>query len=129
MCTRRWLASHAAALPPPSNVTPLPAESLPGRHRGDGIERRFDGAEGIDHAGAALAASLVQAHSPLLGSVVGQVGTSTAPAGNGVALDLIRAINCGGVRLLFTERISAATPDTMGAEKLVPRLGLRLVRV
>src|ERR1700749_2204715 len=35
-----------------------------------------------------------------------------------------RAINCGAVRLLLALTMSAAIPDTIGAEKLVPRLGL-----
>jgi hypothetical protein len=67
--------------------------------------------------------SLGQAHSPLLGSTFGQTGTA-AGAGNGFAAALMRAISCGGVKFAFTARISAATPETMGAEKLVPRLTL-----
>jgi hypothetical protein len=43
-------------------------------------------------------------------------------AGNAVALDLMREINCAGVKFALTARISAAIPETMGAEKLVPRL-------
>lgn len=35
--------------------------------------------------------SFGQAHSPLLGSVVGQVGTPAAPAGNALALPASRA--------------------------------------
>jgi hypothetical protein len=46
----------------------------------------------------------------------------TVVDGNGVALDLMRAISIGGVKFALTARISAAIPDTMGAEKLVPRL-------
>ncbi len=67
--------------------------------------------------------SLGHAHSPLDGSVFGHTG-SPAGCGNATALDSIRAINCAGVRFAFTARINAATPATMGAEKLVPRLGL-----
>ena len=62
----------------------------------------------------------------MVGSVVGQVGTPAgiaAPVGKGVALAARRAANCAGVRLLLTERISAAMPETIGAEKLVPRFG------
>jgi hypothetical protein len=36
----------------------------------------------------------------------------------------MRAINCAGVRFALTARISAAIPETIGAEKLVPRLTL-----
>jgi len=42
--------------------------------------------------------------------------------GNGLALDLMRAISIGGVKFALTARISAAIPETIGAEKLVPRL-------
>jgi hypothetical protein len=35
-----------------------------------------------------------------------------------------RAMSCGAVRLLLALTMSAAMPDTIGAEKLVPRLGL-----
>ena len=45
-------------------------------------------------------------------------------AGKAAALASMRATNCAGVKLSLTERISAAIPDTMGAEKLVPKLGL-----
>jgi hypothetical protein len=43
--------------------------------------------------------------------------------GNGLALDLMREINWGGVKFALTARMRAAIPETMGAEKLVPRLG------
>src|SRR5882724_3374869 len=69
--------------------------------------------------------SLAQRHSiplPLL-STAGQAGTP-AGCGKAVELDFIREINCAGVRLALTPRIRAAIPETMGAEKLVPRLGL-----
>ena len=42
--------------------------------------------------------------------------------GNGVALAFKRAMSWGGVRFAFAARMSAAMPETMGAEKLVPRL-------
>jgi hypothetical protein len=45
-----------------------------------------------------------------------------AGCGNGLALDLMRAISIGGVKFALTARISAAIPETIGAEKLVPRL-------
>ena len=64
-----------------------------------------------------------QAHSPLFGSLVGQVGTPAAPDGNTVVLDFRRAFSWAGVRLPLTERIRPAIPETMGAEKLVPRFG------
>src|SRR5579862_7312372 len=43
--------------------------------------------------------SLGHTHSPLVGSVLGQVGTPVTPDGNGVALDCRRAANCAGVKL------------------------------
>jgi len=45
-------------------------------------------------------------------------------AGNEAALDSRRATNCAGVRLALTDRISEAMPETIGAEKLVPRFSL-----
>ena len=33
----------------------------------------------------------------------------------------MRAMSCGGVRFAFAARMSAAMPETMGAEKLVPK--------
>src|SRR5690242_18408813 len=53
-----------------------------------------------------------------LGMVVSEeTGKVAAPS-------LRRAMSCGAVRLLLTLTMSAAIPDTIGAEKLVPRLGL-----
>src|SRR5882724_12028073 len=66
---------------------------------------------------------VVQAHSPL---ELDPDAHCARPAGcgYGVALARIRAISCGGVRLALAARIRAATPETIGAEKLVPRLEL-----
>ena len=63
-------------------------------------------------------------HWSVVESKVGQVGRLLVFAGNAAALAWRRATNCAGVRFAFTERISAATPATIGAEKLVPKLGL-----
>jgi hypothetical protein len=63
-----------------------------------------------------------QEHSPDTGSTVGHTGRVPVFAGNAVALDLMRRINCAGVKFALTARISAAIPETMGAEKLVTRL-------
>ena len=65
---------------------------------------------------------LVHAHSPFA-LVLGHC-CNPAGCGNALALASIRAISCGGVKFALTARISAATPETIGAEKLVPRLGL-----
>ena len=54
---------------------------------------------------------------------MGQIGIFPVLAGKGAALICMRAANCTGVKLPFTERINAAMPDTMGVAKLVPRLG------
>jgi hypothetical protein len=64
------------------------------------------------------------AHSPL--PSLATAGHTGRPVGCGklTALASIRAINCAGVRLALTVRMSAAIPDTIGAEKLVPRLTL-----
>jgi len=64
-----------------------------------------------------------QEHSPDAGSVLGHTGRFPVLGGNAVALDLMREITCAGVKFALTPRISAATAETMGAEKLVPRLG------
>src|SRR5450432_2120694 len=101
-----WL--HAAALPPPLKVKlPLPAESPVGNSTA---------AMGLSAALTALKAFsipaphwlVVQAHS----FVLLKLGQTGVPGGavNGDALDLMRAINCPGVRLLLTARIRAATP-------------------
>src|ERR1700722_17456008 len=42
--------------------------------------------------------------------------------GNASALDSRRAMSWAGVRLAFNDSIRAATPDTIGAAKLVPTL-------
>ncbi len=70
-----------------------------------------------------------QEHSPLTASTFGQTGRPAVFGGNGLALASMRAINCAGPRLAFTARISAAMPDTMGAEKLVPRFDVGLIGV
>lgn len=66
-----------------------------------------------------------QEHSPLVGSVAGHTasGGTALLAGKALALDLRRATSWAGVRFAFTDRIRAAMPETIGAEKLVPRLG------
>ena len=64
-----------------------------------------------------------QEHWLVEGSRAGQIGRFPLLAGNEVAPDCMRAINCDGVKFALTARISAAMPETMGAEKLVPRFG------
>lgn len=64
-----------------------------------------------------------QAHSTDGSDPLAPHWASPAGCGNGVALDLMRAMSCAGVKFSLTARISAAIPETMGAEKLVPRLG------
>jgi hypothetical protein len=65
-----------------------------------------------------------QEHCCVVASRVGHTGRLPVLAGNGLAPNFIRAINCAGVKFALTARISAATPATMGEEKLVPRLTL-----
>src|ERR1700733_7379663 len=56
-------------------------------------------------------------------SKAGHTGKLPVFGGNAVAVASMRAAICAGVKLPLTERIRAAMPDTMGAAKLVPRLG------
>jgi hypothetical protein len=65
-----------------------------------------------------------QEHWSVEGSSVGQVGRFAVLAGKAAALASRRATSWAGVRLALTDRINAAIPDTMGAEKLVPKFGL-----
>src|SRR5437868_2257600 len=72
---------------------------------------------------------VVQLHSAVCRSVAPegtwQLGIAgSAETGKGFAPSLSRAMSCAAVKLLLTLAMSAAMPDTMGAEKLVPRLGL-----
>ena len=46
--------------------------------------------------------------------------------GNASALDSMRAMICAGVRPAFSDSIRAATPETIGAAKLVPTLAALL---
>ena len=48
--------------------------------------------------------------------------TPATEVGKTVAEDLISAISCAGLSEVFTDAIMAATPETSGAEKLVPIL-------
>src|SRR4051812_22541306 len=50
------------------------------------------------------------------------VGASLTVVGKGLAPSRNRPSSCAVERLLLRESINAAMPDTMGAEKLVPRL-------
>jgi hypothetical protein len=113
---------HDAALPLASNVTEPLAVKVAGK---------ATAAMGRSAAFTALRASTMPVpHSPLaghehssvLGSNDGHTGRLPVFGGNAVALDSSRATNCAGVRLPLTARISAAVPDTIGAEKLVPKL-------
>ncbi len=65
-----------------------------------------------------------QEHSRVPATDIGHTGRAPVFVGKGVALDSRRATNCFGVRLPLTARMRPAMPDTMGAEKLVPRLVL-----
>ena len=117
------LVLHPATLAPASMT--LPAPMVVGkRDDRDGLLRGLDRRSA--HRPCPRRIELPpfgQTHSPPE-PVAGQVGTPAAPAGNGVAAACMRTMICAGVRLLFTDFMSAAMPDTIGAEKLVPRLGL-----
>src|SRR5262245_25080880 len=72
--------------------------------------------------------SLVQMHWPpavVLGQSGGCGETSSDVCGNAIALALMRSLIFAGLKLPFTDAISAAMPDTIGAEKLVPTLLVR----
>jgi hypothetical protein len=115
------VAPQAAALPPASSVT-LPAVKPAGI---------FTAAMGFKAAWTECSAFtipapqvvVVQAHSTLE-LVVDEHCASPTGCGNGVALALMRAISCGGVRFALAARIRATMPETMGAEKLVPKFEL-----
>ena len=116
------VAPQAAALPLASKV------ALPAMKSG-GI---FTAAMGLSAALTALKAFtmpapqvvVVHAHSTLETWTARTLQRAPRGLRIGVALALMRAINCGGVRLALTARMSAAMPDTMGAEKLVPKFEL-----
>jgi len=109
----RW---QAATLPPASKVS-LPVIEIT--------------AMGFRAASTALSAltmpaphslpSLGQAHSPE--PVLAEQTGTPAGCGKGLELDSMRAISWAGVKFALTACISAAIPETMGAEKLVPRFG------
>ena len=115
------VAPQAAALPLASKVA-LPPIKPAGIFTADmGFSAAFTALNALTMPAPHV--PVVQAHSTL------ELEPATHCAkpegcGNGVALPLMRAISCGGVRLAFTERISAAMPETMGAEKLVPKFVL-----
>ncbi len=73
---------------------------------------------------------VVQMHSApwMSASLAGVWHTVVMPVslvvGNGVALACMRLISCADLRLPFTASINPATPETIGAEKLVPTLEL-----
>ena len=112
-----------AALPLASSTAWLPAATVDGR---------VTAAIGRCAAVTALSALTMPApHSPDAGqehwsdpSVArfGQTGRFPVFAGKAVALASIRATNWAGVKFALIERIRAAIPDTIGAEKLVPKL-------
>jgi hypothetical protein len=52
------------------------------------------------------------------------VGSSDTVVGNGRAPSRSRASNCSVDKFAFLDSINAAMPETIGAEKLVPRLVL-----
>ena len=115
------MAPQAGALPPASKL-PLPDVNPVGI---------FTAAMGLSAAFTARNALImpapqvpvVQAHSTL---ELEPATHCAKPAGCGkaVALPLMRAISCGGVRFALAARMSAAIPETMGAEKLVPKFEL-----
>ncbi len=93
-------------------------------HRRDGQLRLLHGLERVHHAGAALAAVIGAGALAAVWIVARTGGHSRGPGREWpVALDFRRAVSWVGVRLPLTERISPAMPETMGAEKLVPRFG------
>src|SRR5271163_3962389 len=101
---------HAATLPLASNIVLLVA---------DITEMGFSAAVTALNAFTMPAPHwpVTQEHWPEVGSVVGHTGRFPVLGGNGVALDCMRAISCGGVKFALTARMSAAIPETMGAEK------------
>jgi hypothetical protein len=116
---------QAGALPPPSMVA-LPDLNPAGiLIAAIGLRAAFTALNAFTMpAPHVVGAVVLQEHStcevdPLTHCGVGGVVTG---CGYRVALAFIRAIICSGVRFAFAARISAATPETMGAEKLVPRL-------
>ena len=117
---------QAATLPLASNIAGVPTARVAGDAMAAiGFNAALTALNALTMPAPHWLPLLGQAHSPVpaTGSTAGHTGM-LAGAGNGVALDLIRAISCGGVRFALTARISAAIPETMGAEKLVPRLML-----
>jgi hypothetical protein len=113
---------QAAALPLASNATEPLAVNVAGKETA---------AMGRSAAFTALSAFTMpvphspeagQEHSLVVASSEGHTGRFAVFAGKGDALDSSRATSWDGVRLPFTVRISPAMPDTIGAEKLVPRL-------
>ncbi len=56
---------------------------------------------------------------------VGGVGVVSLVVGKGLDPSFSRAMSCELFRLPFTESINPAMPDTIGAEKLVPRFVLK----
>jgi hypothetical protein len=55
--------------------------------------------------------------------LMGWLFVSNSGCGNGVAVAFNRVVMVVGVRLLFAPSINAIVPETIGAEKLVPRFG------
>ena len=94
------------------------------RHDRDRPQRSGNGTRRVHHAGAAGRRRAVALRQLRVRAAQGtrQVGTVALPTtGNGVAVACRRSIS-PGARLPFTEAINAATPDTIGAAKLVPTL-------
>ena len=120
---------QAAALAAAFSVTFWPAETarraanrrdgaIGGDHRVGGV--RHAGATGIGGAQALLDLEVLV----LVGHMAGQDSAerSATVVGKGARLRAAAPAAGRSTRLLFRESISAAIPETMGAEKLVPRL-------
>src|SRR5882724_8131067 len=120
-----WL--QAAALPVPASETFCPAETVAGTAMAAMGRRAALIAPGA-FAIPAPQVLVVQLHSTFCTSaaLAGTLQFSTVVSletGNVLAPSFRRAMSCEGRRFPFTLVISPAMPATIGAEKLVPRLG------
>jgi hypothetical protein len=115
------VALHAATLPLASKLD-VPIERLGGSLTAAiGLSAAFTAFNALTIPAPQVV--VVQAHSTFDEVLLEHTGVPVG-CGYGLALASIRAISCAGVRFPFTERINAAIPETMGAEKLVPKLTL-----
>src|SRR3974390_1999791 len=81
-----------------------------------GAQKHFVGVVGAEKLPFESAPVLARAQAAGFGLLSGDV------VGNGSALDCRRAITCPAVKFVLAASTRAATPDTIGAAKLVPIL-------